>query len=305
MAYIDGDDFINGAILSYQEGNRIKNNWRGAASPANIQPGMLFSKSPGDKLYHHGAAADEEVLQLTRSQDVSPTFLYETLLGRNLKCWWNFEDFIAKGPIGSFVGLWEGYSNGVGSSCWDYPATSLRPGIWRMDTGTLANGYAGIDLINQAYRASILFGGGIYTIEADIYITNLSTLAETYTLRFGWGDSASGDFTDGAYFEYSDAGATPNWYKCTASNSVPTKTDTGVAAVAGAWTRLKVVVNADGTSVEYFINGISVGTVVTNIPLGAGRGTTAILSIIKSNGITPRTCDVDWIWLHINLTTTR
>jgi hypothetical protein len=305
MAYSDGDDFINGAILSYQQANRLKNHWRGAAVPANIQPGMIFSKSTDDKLYHRGAAAEEEVLQLNRSQDVSPTFLYETLLGRNLKCWWNFEDFLAKGPVGSFNGIWEGYSNGVGAACWDAPGTALRPGIWFCTTGTTAAGYAGLDLINQAYRASILFGGGVYTIEADIYISDLSTLAETYTLRFGFGDSASGDFTDGAYFEYSDAGATPNWYKCTAANSVRTKTDTTVAVVTGAWTRLKIVVNADGTSVEYFINGVSVGVVTTDIPLGAGRGTTAILSIKKSNGITPREVDIDWVWIHINLTATR
>lgn len=68
MAYIDGDDFINGAILSYQEGNRIKNNWRGAAVPANFQPGMIYSESTTDKIYHRGAAALEELVQLTRSR---------------------------------------------------------------------------------------------------------------------------------------------------------------------------------------------------------------------------------------------
>ena len=68
MAYIDGDDFINGAILSYQEANRLKNHWRGAATPANIQPGMIYSESAADHLYHRGAAAPEEIVQLTRSR---------------------------------------------------------------------------------------------------------------------------------------------------------------------------------------------------------------------------------------------
>jgi len=68
MAYSDGDDFVNGAILSYQQANRMKNNFRGAAAPANIQPGMLFSGNVDDRLYHMGAAAVEEVLQLTRSR---------------------------------------------------------------------------------------------------------------------------------------------------------------------------------------------------------------------------------------------
>ena len=72
MAYFEGDDFINGAILSYQQGNRMKNNWRGAAYPTNIQPGMIFSSNVDDRLYHRGAAAApgglEEIIQLTRSR---------------------------------------------------------------------------------------------------------------------------------------------------------------------------------------------------------------------------------------------
>ena len=38
-----------------------------------------------------------------------------------------------------------------------------------------------------------------------------------------------------------------------------------VAATTG-WVRLKIIVNSAGTSVEYFINGTSVGSSTTNIP---------------------------------------
>jgi len=64
MALIDGDDFIDGSILSYQEGNRLKNNFRetNANIPTNPSSGMLFSRSDGDNLYHFGADW-EEVLQ--------------------------------------------------------------------------------------------------------------------------------------------------------------------------------------------------------------------------------------------------
>lgn len=73
MALIDGDDFVSGDILSYQEGNRLKNHWRGPSAPANIKAGMLFSDSDDNKLYHMGGAP-EEVLQLTRSVDKTPQF---------------------------------------------------------------------------------------------------------------------------------------------------------------------------------------------------------------------------------------
>lgn len=306
MAYIDGDDFINGAILSYQEGNRMKNNWRGAAAPANIQPGMIFSKSPNDKLYHAGvASAQEEILQLSRSADVSPTFLYETLLGRNLKTWWNFEDFIF-GPTNFNIGLWQPKTGGTpGSQIYAIAPTAQRFGITSLDVGTQFNGWASISSGGEFFPLQFLFGAGVYTIEADIYLPNLSTVTETYTARFGFGDVYNGDFVDGAYFEYSDAGATPNWYRCTASNGTRTKISSGVAAIAGEWIRLKAVVNAAGTSVEYFINGVSVGSNTTDIPVGAGRQTGAVLSIFKSAGTTPRVINIDWAWIHVNLTTTR
>lgn len=57
MGLIDGDNFVNGSILSYQEMNRIKNNWRAAAAPANIQPGMIFSDSDDDRTWIQGASA--------------------------------------------------------------------------------------------------------------------------------------------------------------------------------------------------------------------------------------------------------
>jgi len=63
MAYEDGDDFIDGAILSFQEANRIKDNFRGSGALANAQPGMLKSDSDDDKLYHEGAAGPNEILQ--------------------------------------------------------------------------------------------------------------------------------------------------------------------------------------------------------------------------------------------------
>jgi len=63
MAYSDGDDFVSGAILSYQQGNRIKNNWRAAAAVTNPSAGMLFSDSDDDYLYHRAAAAWNLVYQ--------------------------------------------------------------------------------------------------------------------------------------------------------------------------------------------------------------------------------------------------
>jgi hypothetical protein len=219
-------------------------------------------------------------------------------LGRNLKTRWGFNDFLTNDGLET----WKFLGSGTGNSSFPQGGTALRPGIQRLYTGTDTTGLASIYCSSSANF--VLFGGGIYIIEGDINIATLSDGTNTYYLRFGFGDVYNADFVDGAYFEYYSP-TSANWYKCTASNSTRTKTDTTIAAAAAAWTRLKIVVNSAGTSVEYFINGISVGVVTTNIPTGTGRETGVFIQIIKTAGTTGRTIDVDWTWLHVDLTTSR
>ena len=57
MTLADGDAFVVGDVFSFQQAERIKDNWRAAAAPSNPQPGSLWSKSTNDKLYHRGASA--------------------------------------------------------------------------------------------------------------------------------------------------------------------------------------------------------------------------------------------------------
>jgi len=224
--------------------------------------------------------------------------------GQNLKTWWNFEDFISPG-YGGIFGIWQRYLNGAGADGVGVPPSITRPGQLMLYTGTTAIGYSSL-LLGSPYANSFLFGGGVYTFEADLMPAQLSTPGDTFAVRVGFGDTYSGDNVDGAYFEYTDVGITPNWYRCTASNSVRTKIDTGIAVVPfPAWTRLKIVVNADGTLAEFFINGVSAGSNAANIPTGPGRETSAVMSFVKTVGINPMALYIDWAWLHIDLTTSR
>jgi len=75
---LTGSDGILDDLFSYQVYNKLKNHWRDAAEAGDKQPGMIWSKTTDDKLFHYGnvgGEAWEEVLQLTRSDDVSPRFL--------------------------------------------------------------------------------------------------------------------------------------------------------------------------------------------------------------------------------------
>lgn len=63
MALSDGDNFVSGDIVSFQQLKRMKNNWHAADAVSNPQPGMLFSDSDDDELYHYRAAAWGQLIQ--------------------------------------------------------------------------------------------------------------------------------------------------------------------------------------------------------------------------------------------------
>ena len=54
---LTGADAISGSRLSYQEANKIKNCYRGAAAPADAVAGVLWQDSADDRLYQYDGAA--------------------------------------------------------------------------------------------------------------------------------------------------------------------------------------------------------------------------------------------------------
>ena len=87
MGLETGIDYVDGSIGSFQQQNREKNHWRGSAAPSSIQPGMIFSDSDDDRIYHAGlSSALEEILQATRSRAVTPQFTYLNVKGIDIVC---------------------------------------------------------------------------------------------------------------------------------------------------------------------------------------------------------------------------
>lgn len=69
MTLADGDPFVVGDVFSFQQAERIKDNWRAAGAPSNPQPGSLWSKSTNDKLFHRQTAAYKEIVQVETQID--------------------------------------------------------------------------------------------------------------------------------------------------------------------------------------------------------------------------------------------
>lgn len=76
MAFSDGDPFVSGSLYSFQQGNRMMQNYRGATVPSNLQDGALWSDSDDDRLWHQGAALDEVFTEKT-------TLTWENLLSNS------------------------------------------------------------------------------------------------------------------------------------------------------------------------------------------------------------------------------
>jgi hypothetical protein len=63
--------------------------------------------------------------------------------------------------------------------------------------------------------------------------------------------------------------------------------------VAGSYITLGVEVSANGAEALFFVNGVNVATITTNIPTGTGRGTAITYRMNKTAGTTNREAYVD------------
>ncbi len=183
-------------------------------------------------------------------------------------------------------------------------ADSAHAGILELNTGAGATGFACRYLGGVATgtgTAGFIIGGGVLTMDWLVRVEDLSTAGERYSFQFGLFDTASTS-NDFIRIFYTDTVNSGNWSISAGSAAIGTNTDSGVPVVADTWYRIRAVVNAAGTSIEYFINGVSVGTVSTNLPAGviAPR-----CSMTKSVGTTPRIAYIDYFRLYQRLTVAR
>jgi len=220
-----------------------------------------------------------------------------------------YTDFIQETSATATDGAMSETNSGTGAAT-SAQATSNsgRPGHVRSSTGTTATGRAALASSVSAIR----LGGGAWLYETAVSVTTLSTSTERYQLAIGFIDTLSAaNQVDAVYFLYDEGGvstgstASANWQLVSSNNSTRTFTTTSTAVAAGTFVRLGIMVNAAGTSVDYFINGTNVGTISTNIPTASGRELGFGSLIIKSVGTTARTVDYDYVNVVCDLTTAR
>ncbi len=199
---------------------------------------------------------------------------------------------------------WLDADTGVGASNTGLAVSdSSHQGILQLDNVGAAGAairYLG-GVTSGSATAGFTLGGGILTMEWLARIEDLSTAGERFSFMLGMFDTATTQ-VNSIRFLYTDNVNAGNWTISAQNSGVTTNTDSGVAVVADTWYKLRAVVNAAATSIEYFINGVSVGTVSTNIP------TVAIApraTLVKSVGTASRVGYVDYFRLYQRLTSAR
>lgn len=208
-------------------------------------------------------------------------------------------NFYMKDEFDSSVALWTDSSSGAsaGATFGNHSvSTNLHPSTAQISTGTEATGHGAIR------RGNVWLANGQIIYEADVRTTSLSTAGEEFDIQVGLCDDPSALNCSGFYFTY-DRNVSLNWIM-TARHSSATDTATSTVVAQNTWYKLRIVVNAAGTSAEYFIDGSSVGTVSTNIPDGS-YGFFPFLMITKSAGTTARVFHVDYVEVLANLTSGR
>lgn len=183
-------------------------------------------------------------------------------------------------------------------------------------TGTATGIYNGVNTISctttgglilitgqTSVTGGIPLGAGMLTLELSVYIPILSTAADRCTVRCGLVKTTgtTADPSDGIYFEL-DSSVDTTWICKTAQSSSRTPVGSGIVATAATWYRLGFILNANATSVIFYINGLAVANITTTIPSSRSCVPGIQFSkLVNTNSIT-NTCLIDYLTYNIQFT---
>ena len=180
---------------------------------------------------------------------------------------------------------------------------STNPGIIG-NVSTASSNACVISLVNTDGSGSFALGGGAITVNFIVKLATLSNGTNTYSSSFGMGDTGQpiAVQVNGLGFQYRSNVNSGNWQLITSKASARTTTSTSTAADTN-WHNFQISINAAGTSAQFFIDGVSQGTIATNMP------TAAIAPMICLNQtagtIATNSMLVDLFYLNQTLTTPR
>jgi len=188
-------------------------------------------------------------------------------------------------------------ANGAGAGASIVASETNACGIVRLSTGTTATGNNRLQHGATATDAIVFGTNNFSKCETRLRLPALSNGTDRYIARACFYDAASGNATDGAYFEYSDNVNSGNWVGKVYSNSSLQSTNLTVGPAAATWSKLEVQVDGYLGYAYFFVDGTLQATITTGIPLGAARGTGVRCVIEATVGANPDLMEIDY--LHV------
>lgn len=180
---------------------------------------------------------------------------------------------------------------------------AAHPGIVILGTAGTNNAQASIALCNAGNVGCWRLGGGQYYLKFLVKIPTLSNGTDRFQVYIGLADDKGGATNEECWFTYIDTLNSGQWVGQTRTGGGTITSVSSSIAVTTGWTKLEMIINAAGTSVQFFVGGVSIGTSSTNIPISSGIG--PIIQIIKSVGTATRNLYCDLFKYKIALTTAR
>jgi hypothetical protein len=174
-----------------------------------------------------------------------------------------------------------------------------HPGVRLCSTLTSTDSLSG-EYSNMEWQLNKTLGA---YFACTINLPALSDATDEYVVRMGLAaDINKANIsapTHGIYFKYDRALLGTSWQLCTSNGSVETATtsSTVVSAAAAAATTYQTFewkLAPGGASVEYFINGVSVGTNASTIPDETDTLYPQVI-MVRTAGTTARTMNIDMI----------
>lgn len=185
-----------------------------------------------------------------------------------------------------------------------------HPGIITNDGNLNTNQYCSLTMSYPGANpytglSNFVIGGGAISLTWIFHFSALSPGAPRWLFLAGMSDNTLSTIVpvNAIYISYSDNLNSGNWQYITTSASVETRSNSAVAATTG-WHKFNMVINAAATSVEFFMDGVSLGTNTTNIPT-AGSIQPGIVFFDISGTVAAEICSIDAFWLSQTLTTPR
>lgn len=270
---------------------------QGTAAIGNAGPGAL-----GSVLTGQGAGADPvfSTLEAGVNMDITNTgggtITFNAIPTPN--SYFSFvDDFLVWQTSGSLFQSSYGWSR-ANTDTLTTLATAGHPGIV-VNTDVASGAFS---IYTTTPGLALKVGAGEIKCNWVFKLFTLSNSTNRYTLRCGFGDVSGNEATNGIYFEYSDNKNDGNWIGKTSESSTRASLNSATA-VASDWVNVGFVINAAGTSVEYFVDGVSIGTLNTNIPT-SGIGPNIHMRR-EAGTIQPESIAVDLVYISQQLTTAR